>query len=58
MASLGNREGRGSLACCGPWGRKELDTPGQLNNNKKRKFNSRWIIPHPAKNERERQRNY
>ena len=26
-------EGQGSLACCGPWGRKELDTTEQLNNN-------------------------
>ena len=23
--------GRGSLACCSPWGRKELDTTEQLN---------------------------
>ena len=22
----GDGEGQGSLACCGPWGRKELDT--------------------------------
>ena len=22
---LGDGEGQGSLACCGPWGRKELD---------------------------------
>ena len=26
-------EGQGSLACCGPWGRKELDTTEWLNNN-------------------------
>ena len=26
-------EGQGSLACCSPWGRKELDTTEQLNNN-------------------------
>ena len=25
---------QGSLACCSPWGRKELDTTEQLNNNK------------------------
>ena len=25
--------GQGSLACCSPWGRKELDMTGQLNNN-------------------------
>ena len=24
--SLGDREGQGSLACCSPWGHKELDT--------------------------------
>ena len=23
--ALGNGEGQGSLACCSPWGRKELD---------------------------------
>ena len=27
-------EGQGSLACCSPWGCKELDTTWQLNNNK------------------------
>ena len=25
-------DGQGSLACCSPWGGKELDTPEQLNN--------------------------
>ena len=24
-------DGQGSLACCGPWGRKELDTTERLN---------------------------
>ena len=24
--ALGDGEGQGSLACCSPWGRKELDT--------------------------------
>ena len=24
-------DGQGSLACCGPWGRKELNTTEQLN---------------------------
>ena len=24
-------DGQGSLACCSPWGCKELDTPEQLN---------------------------
>ena len=32
--ALGVVEGQGSLACCSPWGRKELDTTEQLNNNK------------------------
>ena len=31
----GDCEGQGSLACCSPWGRKELDTTWQLNNNSK-----------------------
>ena len=26
-------EGQGSLACCSPWGHKELETTEQLNNN-------------------------
>ena len=29
----GDGEGQGNLACCSPWGRKELDTTEQLNNN-------------------------
>ena len=24
--TLGDNEGQGSLACCGPWSHKELDT--------------------------------
>ena len=31
--ALGVGEGQGSLVCCSPWGRKELDTTEQLNNN-------------------------
>ena len=31
---LGGGKGQGSLACCGPWGRKESDTTEWLNNNK------------------------
>ena len=30
---LGNSKGQGSLACCSPWGHKELDTTYWLNNN-------------------------
>ena len=29
----GGGEGQGSLMCCSPWGREELDTTEQLNNN-------------------------
>ena len=29
----GDDEGQGSLVCCSPWGRKELDTTEQLNNS-------------------------
>ena len=29
--ALGHGEGQGSLACCSPWGRKELDTTEWLN---------------------------
>ena len=29
--ALGVGDGQGGLACCGPWGRKELDTTEQLN---------------------------
>ena len=29
--ALGDGDGRGSLACCSPWGLKESDTTEQLN---------------------------
>ena len=29
--ALGDTEGQGSLACCGSWSRKELDTTERLN---------------------------
>ena len=29
--ALGVGDGQGSLACCSPWGRKELDTTERLN---------------------------
>ena len=29
--ALGVGDGQGRLACCSPWGRKELDTTEQLN---------------------------
>ena len=31
--TLGDSEGQKSLACCNPWGHKELDMTEQLNNN-------------------------
>ena len=31
--SLGDSEGQGGLACCSPWGHKESDMTGWLNNN-------------------------
>ena len=30
--ALGVGDGQGRLACCSPWGHKELDTTEQLNN--------------------------
>ena len=40
----GDSEGRGSLACCSPWGSKESDMTYQLNSNKK-KFQLRETGP-------------
>ena len=34
----GDGEGQGSLACCSPWGHKELDVTEQLNSNNKKSF--------------------
>ena len=31
--TLGDGEGQGGLACCSPWGHKELDSTGQLADN-------------------------
>ena len=33
--ALGDGEGKGSLACCSPWGHKELDMTERLNNKDK-----------------------
>ena len=42
--TLGDGEGQRSLACCSPWGWKELDTTKQLNNNKKlRCISEEWL---------------
>ena len=32
--TLGEGEGQGALACCSPWGHKELDMTRKLKNNK------------------------
>ena len=37
-------ETQGSLACYSPWGRKELDTTQQLNNNKVHKLPADAIL--------------
>ena len=31
--TVGDSERQGSLACCSPWGRKELDKTERLNNS-------------------------
>ena len=36
----GDSEGLGSLACCSPWGHKELDMTEQLNDNNQKDDNS------------------
>ena len=39
----GDSEGQGSLACCSPWGCKESDMTGRLNNNSKTFI--QWFLP-------------
>ena len=34
--ALGDSEGQRNLACCSPWGPKELDTTEQLNNKQQK----------------------
>ena len=34
VQTLGDGDGQRSLACCSPWGCKELDTTEQMNNTK------------------------
>ena len=36
--ALGDGEGQGSLACCSPWGHKELDTTERLKHTEKKLF--------------------
>ena len=39
----GDGEGQGRLVCYSPWGRKELDMTGQLNNNNKVAGLPQWL---------------
>ena len=39
--TLGDSEGQGSLACCSPWGHKEMDMNERLNNDNKRRTEQR-----------------
>ena len=41
--TLGDGEGQGSLACCSPWGCKELDRTEQLNRNNNIKIHEKII---------------
>ena len=34
--TLGDGDGQGSLVCCSPWGRKELNMTERLNDNKEK----------------------
>ena len=38
--TAGDSEGQGSLACCSPWGHKELDMTEQLNNKQQQQLYS------------------
>ena len=40
----GGSEGRGSLACCSPWGLKESDTTERLNNYASRLYKKEKTI--------------
>ena len=42
-------DGQGSLACCSPWGHKELDTTERLNNNNKE---TNWLYSRGSKREK------
>ena len=42
----GDGEGQGSLVCCSPWGRKESDTTGRLDNSIVAVTKSAWV-PQP-----------
>ena len=40
----GDSEGQGSMACCSPWGCKQLDTTEHLNNNKMHAKIYFWVL--------------
>ena len=44
LSTLGDSEGQGSLACCSPWGRKELDTTEQLITTRKKHSSGRGCL--------------
>ena len=41
--TLGDVEGQGSLTCCNPWGRKELDMTWWMNNNSIGCEEDKWV---------------
>ena len=41
--TLGGSEGQRGLACCSPWGHKELDTIWRLNNKRTLNMRSTFI---------------
>ena len=43
LGKLGDVEGQGSLICYSPWGRKELDMPGQLKNSNNFSYHA-WLL--------------
>ena len=43
--ALGDGEGQGSLACCRPWGHRELDTTERLNNIKGNSDCQKFLSP-------------
>ena len=49
----GDGEGQGGLACCSPWGHRELDTTEQLNDSEGRKTENRTVAGGRAAHGRE-----
>ena len=40
----GDGDGQGSLVCCSPWGRKELDTTERLNKKQQNRKGKLWEL--------------